>query len=274
MDNNINKLDIQELKSVQELEDVREEVAQAPTAKTAEQLQEYIDTKESQIEPLLIDFYSTQGMDDIRSAPQATWSAAMTYIKNALFKPNKILKLHEPNKDIKNIDYNDIKINNPSYRALYQYSNNQAYNIYIVNVLCDYYIYLCQKYDKMVSIMDFSRLSNIDYNIFYVWDTKDVYSKLYGELSGTNKSIVKRLDLLREESLAAKLASNKNPVATMAILNKCYSWNMPGVRAQEGGGHALTAANLPRIANNSGTIHGIEQGENVNTGTNNSNTIQ
>lgn len=77
MDNNINKLDIQELKSVQELEDVREEVAQAPTAKTAEQLQEYIDTKESQIEPLLIDFYSTQGMDDIRSAPQATWSAVV-----------------------------------------------------------------------------------------------------------------------------------------------------------------------------------------------------
>lgn len=60
----------------------------------------------------------------------------------------------------------------------------------------------------------------------------------------------------------------------MAILNKCYSWNMPGVRPQEGGGRALTAASLPRIANNLDTIQSIEQSENVNASTNNLNTIQ
>ena len=45
--------------------------------------------------------------------------------------------------------------------------------------------------------------------------------------------IYRKLSRGREESLVSKLTSNKNPVAVIAILNKHFGYNMPGVRQNE-----------------------------------------
>ena len=57
-----------------------------------------------------------------------------------------------------------------------------------------------------------------------------------------------KLNTFREESLSNKLATgNKNPVGILAILNRHYQWNMPGVSREQANKSALTAAELPQL---------------------------
>ena len=52
----------------------------------------------------------------------------------------------------------------------------------------------------------------------------------------------------REESLSNKLADGKqNPVGVIAILNKHYGWNMPGVSREAAKPQALPASELPKL---------------------------
>ena len=150
---------------------------------------------------------------------QNQWSGALIYIYNHLFKNTSILRDKTP-LDNYNIYNNKPGINN---------SNCNRYDLNTVNALCDYYCYLCTVYDKEISIMGFHRLTGISTDVINTW----------GEGARTNKlstagyEIWKKLNEGREESLVAKLVSNKNPVATIAILNKHFGYNMPGVRQNE-----------------------------------------
>ena len=78
------------------------------------------------------------------------------------------------------------------------------------------------KYDKEVSILGFSVLSGIDDSTIQLWKNE--------KSSQTSFAIYKKLSQFREESLSNKLATgNKNPVGVLAILNRHYQWNLPGV---------------------------------------------
>ena len=57
-----------------------------------------------------------------------------------------------------------------------------------------------------------------------------------------------KLSYFREESLSNKLADGKqNPVGILAILNRHYQWNLPGVSKESARQNALTAADLPKL---------------------------
>ena len=181
---------------------------------------------ENDIDMYLHQFFEEQQIDDIRTAPQNTWSAAMTYIYRHLFKNNNILR--------NNIYIDNYNINNKAFKT----STCNQYNVEYINTICDYYIYICNTYDKMISISDFSKLTGVSDDIIYNWYRESENSN--SVLSTARLNIYQKLNSGREESLANKLASNKNPVAVMAILNHNYNWNLPGVSRETSNRQALS----------------------------------
>lgn len=183
-------------------------------------------------------FCEEQNIDDLRAASQSVWNAALMYIKRHVFNVPGILKMSKPlegyinNTD--NPDSNIYKLNN---------SNCNAYDIDAVNGICDYYIYLCMMYDKEVSINGFTFLTGISDTVIYEWGAEGGR-----KLSTAGSVIYKKLNQYREESLSAKLATaNKNPVGILAILNRHYAWNLPGVSKEQASKRVLSAAELPKL---------------------------
>ena len=96
-----------------------------------------------------------------------------------------------------------------------------------------------------MSIIGFSTLTGIDNETIRLWRNSGNNSD---KLSQSRFGIYKKLFDFREESLSNKLATgNKNPVGILAILNRHYSWNLPGVSKESAPKQALTAADLPRL---------------------------
>ena len=94
--------------------------------------------------------------------------------------------------------------------------------------------------------MGYSLLTGINYDTLMDWGADE------RKLSTKGFDIVEKLRLFREESLSNKLATgNKNPVGILAILNRHYSWNLPGVSRESTNKTALTAADIRRQLQNS-----------------------
>ena len=176
-------------------------------------------------------FCEEQNIEDLRKESQAVWNGALRYIRRKVF-PNKDILKSKTNINI----YNNIIP-----------SNFNAYNYDLVNDICDIYIDLCFIYDKEISIMGFSNLTGIDSTMIQDWGVNE-------RLSATSSLIYKKLIEMREESLSSKLATgNKNPVGILAILNRHYQWNMPGVTRETSKRQSLGAAELPKLG-----IHNAE----------------
>lgn len=181
---------------------------------------------ENDIEMYLIQFFSNQNIEDIRTAPQNVWSAAMTYICRHVFADKSKIKRQGKMPEYHNDD--------PRFCN----SSCYAYNFEIVYTICDYYIYLCNIYDKAISIMDFSRLTGINDKTIWEWGSNRQ------KLSPLPFEIYKKLYNGRENSLTNKLISNKNPLALIAVLNRERGWNLPGVSREPASRPALTAADI------------------------------
>lgn len=165
-------------------------------------------------------FCEEQGIEDMTKESQSRWNAAMMYVKRHVFSVPGILKMSKPLDGYINNNYTDNRSN-------VNYSNCNAYDIDKVNSICDYYIYICNMYDKGVTISGFSKLTGIDESTIYEWGEDN--SRV---LSTSSIDVYKKLHSEYENSLESKLWSNKNPVAHMAIANKRFGWNMPGVREE------------------------------------------
>lgn len=183
---------------------------------------------ENDMELYLSQFCRDQKIEDIRQESQSVWNAALMYIKRHAFNEPDCLK----SKEMHNID-----------GFMGGYSNYNAYDYTLINRICDYYIYMCMMYDKEVSAIGFSLLTGIDRYTIATW--RDEGTKL----SPLSSDIGKKISDFREESLSAKLATAKrNPVGILAILNRHYGWNLPGVsREQQNHKQALTASDLPQL---------------------------
>ena len=190
-----------------------------------------VDVFENDIDMYLHVFCEQQGIEDMKRETQGVWNACLMFIKRHVFSDPSILKYNKPLDGYVNNNYNN------NYNKL-NYSNCNAYDVDKVNAICDYYIYLCYQYDKEVSIMGFSKLIGINQDTIHDWGNE------INKLSTTGCEIYKKLTTEREESLTAKLASNKNPVAIISILNKHYGWNMPGVSRETKTGKPLSIAEL------------------------------
>ena len=188
---------------------------------------------ENDMELYLSKFCEEKKIKDIRQESQSVWNAALMYIKRHAFNDSDCLKSKEMHK----ID-----------GFMGGYSNYNAYDYDLVSRICDYYIYMCMMYDKEVSAIGFSLLTGIDRYTIATWRDEGTKS------SPLSSAIGKKISDFREESLSAKLATAKrNPVGILAILNRHYGWNLPGVsREQQNHKQALTASDLPQLGGANG----------------------
>lgn len=182
---------------------------------------------ENDMELYLAQFCEEQHIEDIKQESQNVWNGALMYIKRHAFNEPNCLK--------------SKTLVNTTGTFTGGVSNYNSYDYDLVNRICDYYIYMCMMYDKEVSGIGFSLLTGINRDTITDW--KD------GErLSTPSFAIGKKISDFREESLSAKLATAKrNPVGILAILNRHYGWNLPGVSKEQGSKQALTAADLPKL---------------------------
>lgn len=179
-------------------------------------------------------FCEEQNIEDMRRESQAVWNGALRYIRRKVFPTRDILK----SKTNINI-YNNIIP-----------SNFNAYNYDLVNDICDIYIDLCFVNDKEISILGFSNLTGIENTCIQDWGANE-------RLSATSLQIYKKLITLREESLSNKLTVVKNPVGILAILNRHYQWNLPGVSREGTQKQSLGAAELPKLGQNNGDFQAL-----------------
>ena len=187
-----------------------------------------IEIFENDIDKYLKLFCDEQNIDDLRSVPQSVWNACLMYIQKHVFSNRDLLKA-EP-------------VYNPN--GLLD-SNYNMYNYDLLYNILEYYIYLCNMYSKEVSSMGYSKLIGISNEIISMWGNNS------NKLSSRSFEIYKKLTQEREESLSNKLADgNKNPVGILAILNRHYQWNLPGVSKESAKTGALSAAELPKLGAN------------------------
>lgn len=201
-----------------------------------QETEQTVEVFESDIDLYLKLFCEEQNIEDLKKESQSVWNAALMYIKRHVFSTSDILKSN-----------NNI-INNNSIMD----SNYNQYNYDLVDSICDYYIYLCMMYDKEISAIGFSLLTGIDRYTIAIW--RDGQNKL----SPKSLDIGKKIYDYREESLSNKLITGKqNPVGVLGVLNRHYSWNLPGVSKEQTSKRALTAAELPKL----GEVKRIESGK-------------
>lgn len=195
---------------------------------------EQIDIFENDIDQALAMFCEDQGIDNLRAIPQTVWNAALMYVRKMVFPTPDRLKRHRPLPGYINNNYDN------------QYSNLNntdcnAYDIDTVNSVCDYYIYLCNVYNKGVTISGFCYLTGISQYTVYEWGNGN------RGLSQSSCDIYKKLSKAYEDSAESKLWANKNPVAVMAILNKRFGWNLPGVSKEQTLKAPITSDKLPDL---------------------------
>jgi hypothetical protein len=185
-----------------------------------------VEVFENDIDLYLKLFCEEQNIEDLKAESQSVWNAALMYVKRHVFPTSDTLKLK-----------NNIINNNSIMDSTYN-----AYNYDLVDNVCDYYIYLCMRYDKEVSAIGFSLLTGIDRYTIATW--RDGGNKL----STKSSDIGKKIYDYREESLSNKLVTGKqNPVGVLGVLNRHYAWNLPGVSKERTSERALTASELPKL---------------------------
>ena len=174
------------------------------------------------------------GVQNMRQESQSVWNSCLRYIYKHVFYKTDLLK----SKTIRHIENNSIP------------STFNAYNIDTVLYVLDIYIYdLCFKYDKEISLIGFSTLTGINIDTLIEWGR---------DASSSSSVIYQKLHSFREESLSNKLATgNKNPVGILAILNRHYSWNLPGVSRETDKKQVLSVDQLPKLGQTDGKTQDI-----------------
>lgn len=201
-----------------------------------------IEIFENDIQLYLSMFCEEQGIKDMTKESQSRWSACLTYIQRHVFNNKDLLKQS-------NNIYNLNSIMDSNYNM---YNYDLLYNI------LEYYIYLCNMYNKEISSMGYSKLIGISNEIISIWGNDN------NKLSSKGFEIYKKLNQEREESLSNKLADGRqNPVGVIAILNRQYGWASPYTSDSSRQKTALTAAELPKLGGNTPELVQIEQKEDI-----------
>lgn len=189
-----------------------------------------IEVFENDIQMYLTMFCEENGIEDMTKEPQSRWNACLTYIQRHVFNNKDLLKQS-------NNIYNPNSIMDSNYNM---YNYDLLYNI------LEYYIYICNMYNKEISSMGYSKLVGISNEIISMWGNDN------NKLGSRSFEIYKKLNQEREESLSNKLADGKqNPVGVIAILNRQYGWASPYTSDSNRQKTALTADKLPKLSDSS-----------------------
>lgn len=164
-------------------------------------------------------------VEDLVKEGQTRWKAVLHFVGKRLFPDRKVLR----DKKVVWIDGNSIP------------TNNNRYDYYIINILCDYYIQLSRSYNKLISSVAFAEFINVSVDTVDNWKDTDP--------SSLSWRIWKKLQGNREDSLKDKAIDSGNVMGVFQVGRREYQWDMPGVREETGSRRALTAAELPRLGN-------------------------
>lgn len=160
------------------------------------------------------------GIEDLVKEGQTRWKAVMHYVGKRVFPDTKILK------DRKNIVLEGNSIP----------TNNNRYDYNILNILCDYYINLSRRYNKLISTVAFSELININTDTVDRWRDEEPSTTTFG--------IWKKLQGFREDGLKDKALDNGNVMGVFQVGRREYQWDMPGVKQDDSHKRALSISEL------------------------------
>lgn len=139
---------------------------------------------------------------------QTRWKAVMHYVGKRVFPDTKVLK----DKQTVWLEGNRIP------------TNNNRYDYNILNILCDYYIQLSRRYNKLISAVAFSEMVNMPTNTIDQWREM--------ESSTASYKIWKKLQDDREDSLKDKAVDSGHVLGIFQVGRREYQWDMPGVREE------------------------------------------
>lgn len=182
-----------------------------------------IEIYENDFEFAISEACKKEGIDDLRAAKQGPWQAVMRDVGKSIFGDNSILR----DKDNIVLEGNNIPTNN----------NRFDYNI--INILSEYYIYLSDRYDKLVSTEAFSLFINVPRETIARWKQL--------EPSTPRNHIYKKIDNARRKCVLNHAYDNGNVTGTLYVGNVEYQWNLPGVSKEQANKSALPASELPKL---------------------------
>lgn len=168
-----------------------------------------VDVFDSDFEVAISEACEKFRIDDLVKEGQTRWKAVMHFVGKRVFPDTKILK----DKNTVWLEGNKIP------------TNNNRYDYNILNILCDYYIQLSRRYNKLISTVAFSEFVNINTRIIDEWRN--------AEPSATSYQIWKKLQGNREDSLKDKAVDSGNVMGVFQVGRREYQWDMPGVREEK-----------------------------------------
>lgn len=189
-----------------------------------------VEIYENDFEIAIAEACEKYGIEDLVKEGQTRWKAVMHYVGKRVFPDTKVLK------DRQTVWLEGNKIP----------TNNNRYDYEILDILCDYYIQLSRRYNKLISAVAFSEMVNIN------TDTVDRWRD--DEPSTTTFGIWKKLQGNREDSLKDKAVDSGNVMGVFQVGRREYQWDMPGVREDV---KKITAQTPEEIA----ARYGIEGGK-------------
>lgn len=206
----------------------------------AEDFKDSEEVFENDIDLYFNEFCNKEKIDNMTEASQSIFYAALIYVYNHTFKNTNRLKLKGRLQGYSNNNYNNQynNINN---------SNCNSYNYEYLNYIADYYIYICYKYNKICTVSGYCKLTGINETVIYDWANEKRASKL----STSAYDLWEKLSKDYESSGEARLWSGKNPVGQLAVMNRRFGWNLPGVSRENTSKTALTAADIRQQLQNS-----------------------
>lgn len=158
--------------------------------------------------------------DDLESITQRQWKAVLKYAGSKVFSNRGLLKSKEL------IVYNGNTIP----------SNSNRYDYNILNNLCDYYMHISDRYNKLISIEGFSLMLGLTRDAINVWKEHEPSTPTF--------NIWKKLKDGRFDCIKDHSYDNGNVTGTMYLGNVEYGTNLPGVREESTRKHSLSLEEL------------------------------
>lgn len=189
-------------------------------------VQIYTSTVQDLIDNACIEFH----IDDLLKAGQRQWKAVMYYVGKRLFPDTKVLK--------------DKRL----YSTGVAMTNYNRYDYGVLDILCNYYLNLSDRYSKLVSAVAFSYFCNIPTNTIDIWASD--------EPSQGSFKIWQKLRQNRKDCILDRAYDSNSPVGAMYVGNTDFPQELGTDMGQR---KAITAQELPRLdEKKSQELHAID----------------
>lgn len=189
-------------------------------------VQIYTSTVQDLIDNACIEFH----IEDLLKAGQRQWKAVMYYVGKRLFPDTKVLK--------------DKRL----YSTGVAMTNYNRYDYEVLDILCNYYLNLSDRYSKLVSAVAFSYFCNIPTNTIDIWAGD--------EPSQGSFKIWQKLRQNRKDCILDRAYDSNSPVGAMYVGNTDFPQELGSDMGQR---KAITAQELPRLdEKKSQELHAID----------------